>query len=93
MIANRLEENETMSKTTKEKRQAIKDLVDMTPRGQFRPGLYIKTVGTKWVHVVSVCGKTSVTLESIDKFWFDYVADFSERCAAGGIKKRYSKTA
>jgi hypothetical protein len=55
---------------TSEKAKAIKKRFD----GQVSPGIYIKTIGRKYVTLLNTWGTTTIEKVDIDEFYDNYVS-------------------
>lgn len=58
--------------TTKEKKQEIIDKMQSIPEGEFSTGLFFKSVGSKYVHYISIWETTTEEKMDIDDFFENY---------------------
>ena len=62
-------------KTIKEVKEEIKNLKERTPEGQVRPGLFIKLIGRKYVHVLNIHDNATMDKINIDDFYNTFISN------------------
>ena len=63
--------------TTKQMSEAISAKYDAIPNAQVSTGVYLKTVGRKYVTLVDTWGTTSTKKIEIEEFYDEYVAPYA----------------
>jgi hypothetical protein len=58
--------------TIKEKKQEIIDKMESIPDGEFSTGLFFQSVGSKYVHYMSIWEETTNEKMEIDEFYENY---------------------
>lgn len=57
----------------KQMKQAIKDKYATAPEWQVKPGIYIHTIGNKYITLLNTWDETSLEKLSIEKFYKNYI--------------------
>jgi len=63
-----------MEKTMKQMKQEIKDKYAARPEGQITTGIYLHSIGRKYVTILNTWGTSKLTKEPIEDFYAEYVA-------------------
>jgi hypothetical protein len=62
-------------KTLKEKREEIREKYNSIPEGQVSVGIYLKSVGSKFVTLLNTWDTTTIEKIDIDDFYENYMSE------------------